>query len=227
MKAMILAAGKGSRLRPLTDTCPKPLISVGGKPLIVHHIERLKQAGIVELVINVHHLADQIMEYLGTGDAWGVRIQYSPEALLLETGGGICTALPLLGHQPFILVNADIWTDFDFSLLLSPPQDAWAYLILVDNPVEHPEGDYVLQDNEQIALPSPQGNVNKTYTYAGIARLDPMLFEGYRSHQVFRLPAIFDNARIAKKLMGRYYSGRWTDVGTWERLTQLRHALEG
>lgn len=222
MKAMILAAGKGKRLLPLTESCPKPLIQAGGKPLIVYHIEKLKACGITEIVINVHHLGQQIINRLGTGEDWGVTLTYSQEQNLLETGGGICTALPLLDHSPFILVNGDVWTDFDFKML-PKTIESLGYLILVDNPSHHPGGDYTLTAEGRLGAP---GEVTgQTYTYSGIAVLDPNLFKGCEANVPFKLSTLFDNARFAKRLEGRHYSGEWTDVGTLERLAALDKRL--
>lgn len=222
MKAMILAAGKGERLRPLTEHCPKPLVKVGGKPLIIYHIEKLKACGVTEIIINVHHLGGQVIEALGTGEAWGVRLTYSQEKNLLETGGGICTALPLLGKEPFILINGDIWTDFDFKML-PKTIESLGYLILVDNPPYYLEGDYGLTIGGIISDQEKQ--VGQTYTYSGIAVLHPDLFEGCEMGVPFKLSTLFDNARFAKRLEGQHYRGEWTDVGTSERLAALDERL--
>lgn len=221
MKAMLLAAGKGGRLRPLTETCPKPLIPVGGKPLIVYHIEKLKACGITDIVINVHHLGQQIMDALGTGETWGVKIVYSQENHLLETGGGICTALPLLGKEPFILVNGDVWTDFDFKTL-PKTIESLGVLILVDNPHHHSQGDFGLAEG---LISAPGESVGQTYTYSGIAVLHPDLFKGQVINAPFKLSTLFDNARMTKRLEGRHYRGEWTDVGTIERLAELNKRL--
>lgn len=221
MKAMILAAGIGSRLRPLTDTCPKPLVCVGGKPLIVYHLENLSRAGIKDVVINLHHLGEKIVDALGNGEEWGLHIRYSQEPVLLETGGGICTALPLLGNDPFIVVNADIWTDFDFSQLYLPPESV-AHIVLVDNPEHHPKGDYSL--HEGVVLKKQEGQ-GKSYTYPGIAVLHPELFIDAEPYIPFRLPALFEKAIATKKLSGQYHTGAWTDVGNIERLQLLEKTL--
>lgn len=222
MKAMILAAGKGTRLRPLTDTCPKPLIKVSGKPLIEYHLENLKKAGITNIVINVHHLGEQIMHTLGAGEKWGVKITYSIESTLLETGGGICTALPLLGKEPFLIVNGDIWTDFDFATL-PHAFDAMGHLVLVSNPEHHPKGDFTLDSKGRIGR--ALNEEDKTYTYAGVAVLHPGFFEGCEANVPKKLATFFDNALFANQLEGEYYSGRWTDVGSIERLEALEKAL--
>lgn len=222
MKAMILAAGIGSRLQPLTNTCPKPLISVAGKPLIVYHLEKLAKAGFKDIVINVHHLGDKIIEALGTGEKWNVSIAYSKESTLLETGGGICTALPLLGSEPFALINGDIWTDFDFANLPKTIK-SMAHLILIDNPEHNIKGDFTLAKN--CLLSRSTSSAEKTYTYSGIAVLDPNLFEGHEANTPFKLSPILDNARVANLLEGEYYSGKWEDVGTLARLDALNTAL--
>lgn len=221
MKAMLLAAGKGERLRPLTETCPKPLIPVGGKPLIVYHLEKLKACGVTDIVINVHHLGQQIMETLGTGESWGVKIVYSQERDLLETGGGICTALPLLGEEPFILVNGDVWTDFDFKNLPKTIKSL-GHLILVSNPQHHVRGDYGLTEG---FISAPEESIGQTYTYSGIAVLHPDLFKGQAINVPFKLATLFDNARMIKRLEGCHYRGEWTDVGTVERLVELNKRL--
>jgi len=222
MKAMILAAGRGSRLRPLTDTCPKPLVKVNGKPLIVYHLENLSRAGIKEVVINIHHLGEQIVDALGHGEEWDLSIRYSQEPVLLETGGGICSALPLLGKDPFVIVNGDIWTDFDFADL---PQSlaTLAHLVLVGNPEHRLQGDYLLQEDGLVApLQTGQGNA---YTYAGIALLHPDLFAGCEPHVPFRLPLLFERAMQNKRLSGEHYGGSWTDVGNHDRLQSLERTL--
>ena len=169
MKAMILAAGRGERMRPLTDQVPKPLLEAGGKPLIVHHIERLVAAGFRELIINHGHLGEQLVAALGDGARWGAQIQYSPEAPALETGGGIFRALPYLGPGPFLVINGDIWTDMDFAgLRLESGQ--LAHLILVDNPPHHPLGDFALTDGLVQAQGKPR------LTFSGIGLYHPDLF---------------------------------------------------
>lgn len=218
-RAMILAAGRGSRLRPLTDHCPKPLVAVGNKPLIVYHIENLAQAGFREIVINLFHLGQQIEDYLGNGANWGVSIAYSREPSLLEVGGGICQALPLLGTSPFVIVNGDIWTDYPF-LQLPTTLEGLAHLVLVDNPSHHVNGDFTLQTNGQLTR---QGQ--STLTYSGISLLHPDLFAGYTKGSAFRLAPLFDQAILRQQLHGEHYQGLWTDVGTVERLQSLENAL--
>lgn len=212
MKAMILAAGKGERMRPLTLHTPKPLLSAGGKPLIVHHIEKLAQAGFKQLVINHAWLGEQIEQALGDGKQFGVQIVYSAEPEPLETGGGIFRALSLLGSEPFALVNGDIWTDYDFARL-PRSLSGQAHLVLVDNPEHHPQGDFVLE----------RGQVGKgegrCLTFAGISVLDPRLFAGCQPG-AFRLAPLLQQAMQAGEVSGEHYGGRWLDVGTPERLQQ-------
>lgn len=218
MKAMILAAGFGNRMRPLTDHCPKPLLPVAGKPLIVHHLERLREAGIHEVVINVSYRAEQIIEALGDGDAYGLRIHWSREAQPLETGGGIQQALPLLGEAPFLLVNGDIWCE------ALPDQralhgDDLAHLMLVDNPSQHPHGDFGLA----------AGRVNQTctqrLTYAGISVIHPALLAG-RPPGAFALAPLLREAIDNHRVSGEHYPGHWVDVGTPERLAALENQLK-
>ena len=218
MKAMILAAGKGERLRPLTLHIPKPLVRAGGVPLIEYHIRALAKAGIDELVINHAWLGQQIEAHLGDGRRLGVRIQYSAEGEPLETGGGIHRALPLLGAEPFIVVNGDIWTNYDFSAL-KRPLEGLAHLVLVDNPAHNSRGDFSLLgscvgDGDAAAL-----------TYSGIAVLSPQLFSGC-SAGAFKLAPLLRQAMADGKLSGEYFDGRWIDVGTHERLAEVERTLE-
>lgn len=169
MKAMILAAGLGKRMRPLTDHCPKPLLPVAGKPLIVHHLARLREAGIVEVVINVSYRAEQIVDALGDGAAYGVRIAWSREVAPLETGGGIRQALPLLGEAPFLLINGDVWCDLD-PTALSPLGDDLARLALVDNPGHHPQGDFHLDARGRV-----HAEGEPRLTFAGVSLMRPEL----------------------------------------------------
>lgn len=219
-KAMILAAGRGARLRPLTDTLPKPLVPVKNKPLIVYHLEKLARVGITDIVINLWHLGDKIKKYLGNGTAFGLNIIYSEETELLETGGGICKALPLLGEQDFILINGDIFTDFDFAKFITLPvfdQKKLAHLILVNNPPHHPQGDYGIDDD---------GLVMQThaYTYSGIAKLSPSLF-AHETVRPFRLPDLFAKVIAQKQISAERYPGFWYDVGSIERLQELESKL--
>lgn len=220
MKAMILAAGKGERLRPLTLHTPKPLVQAGGVPLIEYHVRALARAGISELVINHAWLGEQIEAYLGAGDRFGVRIQYSAEGEPLETGGGIHRALPLLGDQPFIVVNGDIWTDYDFAALVQPLAGL-AHLVLVNNPPHHPAGDFALSDGKVV----DGGASAATFTYSGIAVLHPRLFEGCGAG-AFKLAPLLRQAMAAGQVSGEHCRGRWVDVGTHERLAEVEAILE-
>ncbi|WP_447956150.1 N-acetylmuramate alpha-1-phosphate uridylyltransferase MurU [Vreelandella sp. EE7] len=215
MKAMILAAGLGTRMRPLTDTCPKPLLPVGGKALIEHHLEHLRLAGIDEVVINVSYRADQIIEALGDGERFGLSIRYSVEPTPLETGGGIFNALPLLGEAPFLLVNGDVWCDWLPTPTLAPGK--LAHLVLVDNPPQHPEGDFaIIEGLARMATPA--------LTYSGIGVLHPALFENC-SAGAFALAPLF-KAAIAKGLVSaEHFAGHWVDVGTPARLGVLERHL--
>ncbi len=216
---MILAAGRGERMRPLTDTTPKPLLSVGGRPLIEHHIEALRTAGIRELVINIAHLGDQIRSALGDGGRLGVRITYSPEPEgALETGGGIRQALPLLGPEPFAVVNGDIWCDYPFARLPADPAGL-AHLVLVDNPPEHPGGDFAL---EGVRVVSSRAGL----TFAGISVLHPALFEGQAPGR-FPLAPLLRAAAKEGRVSGEHHRGRWRDVGTPARLADLEVELGG
>ncbi|MDC7831338.1 MULTISPECIES: N-acetylmuramate alpha-1-phosphate uridylyltransferase MurU [Pseudomonas] len=212
MKAMILAAGKGERMRPLTLTRPKPLIEVNGRPLIEHHIQALAAAGITDLVINHAWLGDQLEAVLGDGSRLGVSIRFSAEGEPLETGGGIFRALPLLGSEPFMLINGDIRTDVDFAAL-ALPAGCLAHLVLVDNPVHHPSGDFGLVDG-QITL-----EASEKLTYSGIAVLHPQLFSECTAG-AFKLVDVLRPAIVAGQVSGQRLAGRWVDVGTLERLAE-------
>ncbi|WP_462379995.1 N-acetylmuramate alpha-1-phosphate uridylyltransferase MurU [Pseudomonas sp. Marseille-QA0892] len=218
MKAMILAAGKGERMRPTTLHTPKPLVKAGGKPLIDYHVEALARAGFTELVVNHAWLGAQIEDYLGSGDRYGVRIQYSPEGEPLETGGGIHRALSLLGDTPFLVVNGDIWTDYDFARLGELGDDL-AHLVLVDNPPHHPTGDFGLQGG-RIA------DSGEKLTFSGISILHPNLFEGCGAG-AFKLAPLLRQAQAIGRLGGEHYRGDWIDVGTHERLAEVEQRLAG
>ncbi|TCT22713.1 N-acetylmuramate alpha-1-phosphate uridylyltransferase MurU [Thiobaca trueperi] len=217
MKAMILAAGRGNRMRPLTDHTPKPLLVAGGKPLIVHHIDRLAAAGIRELVINHAHLGAQIETALGDGAAFGVRIRYSAENEALETGGGIFRALPLLGPDPFLVINGDVWADCDVRGLQLADGDL-AHLVLVDNPAHHPTGDFALEGGRIHADGTPR------YTFSGIGIYRPALFDGC-TPGAFPLAPLLRHAMSAGRVSGRLHTGRWFDIGTPERLAELDRLL--
>ena len=213
---MVLAAGRGERMRPLTDATPKPLLPVGGKRLIEYHLERLAAAGFREVVINTAWLGDMIESALGDGRQYGLAITYSherPEAL--ETGGGIHRALPLLGSAPFLLVNGDVWTDIDFGgLRRLPPAGSLAHLVLVRNPPQHPRGDFLLENGQVL-----EGEGTR-YTYSGIGIFHPDLFAGCAPGKFPLLP-LLRRAIAARQLTGELHGGRWYDIGTVERLKAL------
>ncbi|HEY5683001.1 MAG TPA: nucleotidyltransferase family protein [Sulfuricaulis sp.] len=218
LKVMILAAGRGERMRPLSDTTPKPLLEVGGKPLIVHLIERLVSAGLRDLVINYSHLGEQIEQSLGTGDRYGARILYShEEGGGLETGGGIFKALPLIESDPFAVINGDIWTDYPFERLPLPLKGL-AHLVLVDNPPQHSQGDFSLHD----------GLVNDTglarLTFSGIGVYARGMFAGCRPGK-FPLAPLLRAAMQRGQVSGEHYSGLWRDIGTPQRLKDLDQEL--
>lgn len=220
MKAFILAAGRGERMRPLTDHTPKPLLPAGGKPLIVWHLERLAAAGFREIVINHAHLGEQIEAALGDGSRWGLRIAYSAEPPgALETAGGIAKALPLLGNEPFLVVNGDVWCDVDFALFSGSTASS-AHLLLVENPPQHPGGDFSL-NGRQIAFATG----GKTFTYAGIGIFSPTLFHNVPPDRPMKLRPLLDAAIAAGTLTGERYAGRWVDVGTPQRLAELDKEL--
>ena len=218
MKAMILAAGRGERMRPYTDLTPKPLLSVGGKRLIEYHLYALAGIGITDIIINHAHLGQQIEQTLGDGRRYGVTIHYTAEGEQgLETGGGIFNALPLLGHEPFIVINGDVWTDYPLNNLPQEP-DGLAHLVLVDTPDFKPEGDFVLE----------QGRVHEgdgaRLTFSGIAVYRPALFAGCRAG-VFPLAPLLRQAMVSGQISGEHYTGHWVDVGTPQRLQALQHWL--
>ncbi|TNF91238.1 MAG: nucleotidyltransferase family protein [Gammaproteobacteria bacterium] len=214
MKAMILAAGRGERLRPLTDHLPKPLHEVGGKPLIVHHLEALSAAGLVDIVINLSWLGEQIRERLGDGADYGLRIEYSEEPEALETAGGVRQALPLLGER-FIVVNADIYTDYDFSRLYNC--DSLAHLVLVPNPAHNANGDFTLTD-------SIVGNDGAPcYTFSGIAQYRRQFFDHLAPGKRALAPLLRAAAERGQ-VTGELYDGDWTDIGTAERLAALNRS---
>jgi MurNAc alpha-1-phosphate uridylyltransferase len=224
MKAMLLAAGRGERMRPLTDACPKPLLPVAGKPLVQWHLERLAAAGFTEVVINLSWLGEQIAAALGDGARHGVHIQYSREPWpALETGGGIFNALPLLGSGPFLLVNGDVHTDVDLARLSLAPGDL-GQLVLVPNPDHNPRGDFWLDEAGRI-LPQPAAGASRL-TYSGIAVLSPDLFAGAAAGRFPLLP-LLQRALEAGRLGGQRHAGRWIDVGTPERLASLDAELGG
>jgi MurNAc alpha-1-phosphate uridylyltransferase len=221
VKAMILAAGRGERLRPLTDRVPKALLRAAGRPLIAHLIGQLARCGFNELVVNVSHLGRMIEAELGDGARFGVRISYSHEARALETGGGIAYALPLLGAAPFAVVNSDIYSDFDFGRLLAAlaPGERLAHLVLVDNPPHHPGGDFCLSAGEVSLEGEPR------LTFSGIGAYSPALFAALQRGARCPLATLLAPA-IAKGLVtGEHHRGLWMDIGTPQRLAELERAL--
>ena len=218
MKAMILAAGRGERMRPLTDATPKPLLRIGGQTLIERHIHALAQADIRQLVINHAHLGEQLVAALGDGSAYGVEIVYSPEPeAALETGGGIFNALPLLGAEPFLVVNADIWTDYPY-VDLPVVIDGLAHLVMVANPAHHPEGDFSLSGG-RLAQRGPA-----MLTFSGIGIYRPELFDGC-APGAFPLAPLLRTAMDAGQVSGEQYHGRWFDIGTPERLEAINRVV--
>lgn len=214
MRAMILAAGRGERLRPLTDRIPKPLLPVRGAPLIEHHLHALARAGFGEVVVNTAWLGEQIETALGNGGAYDLSIRYSRETLgALDTGGGIRNARPLLGDEPFAVINADIHTDYDYARLRRPlPDDADANLVLVPNPPRHPEGDFGLDDGRVTVTPR--------YTFAGIGVYRPRPFAEYSADR-FGLAALLRPMIAAGRVAGELHEGQWFDAGTPEVLEYL------
>jgi MurNAc alpha-1-phosphate uridylyltransferase len=214
MKAMILAAGRGERMRALTATQPKPLLTIAERPLVEHHVTRLAASGIAQIVINLSYRGAQIREHLGDGSRFGVAIAYSDEGEPpLETAGGIVQALPLLGNKPFLLVNSDVFTDFDFAVLTAAP--ASETLVLVPNPAHHPRGDFGLDAAGFVSASPP------FLTYAGLAVLHPRSFVGLEPGRR-PLKPVLDAAIARRELKGLLHSGLWLDVGTPERLEEAR-----
>ncbi len=216
MKAMILAAGRGERMRPLTDHTPKPLLKVNDKPLIQYTLEKLVNAGFTEIVINVAHLGQQIIDYFGNGQAFGAAIEYSNEGeTALETAGGIINALPLLGDEPFLVINGDIACDYSLSALLNQ-EFQLAHLVLMDNPPHHPEGDFNLSKN---GILSEQGA--DKLTYSGIGAYHPELFKQI-PQGVVKLGPILRKRMSEQLISGEKHNGFWMDIGTPKRLEELK-----
>ena len=219
MRAMILAAGRGERLRPLTDELPKPLLEINGKPLIEFHLEALAGAGFREIVINLGHLGDSLPLALGNGSRWGLNIHWSdeqPEAL--ETGGGIFKALPQLGSAPFLVINGDVWTDFPFARLRAVKCD-WAHLVMVPNPAHNPAGDFALEG----ARIRKQGD--RKLTFSGIGVYNPRLFDGCKPGK-FSVVPLLRSAMDQHLVTGEEFQGEWSDIGTPERLESIRRLLQ-
>ena len=219
-RALIFAAGRGERMRPLTDAMPKPLLKVAGKRLIEYHLENLARAGVREVVINTSHLAEQFPVALGDGSRWNLRIRYSYEGSEpLETGGGMRHALPLLGDAPFVAVNGDIFTHFDFSTLPQNPADL-AHLVVVDNPPQHPRGDFVLRAGRL------HDEESQRLTFAGIGVYRPELVAAHAPGK-FPLAPLLRAAMRAARISGERYGGTWADIGTPQRLTALEADILG
>lgn len=223
---MILAAGRGQRMRPLTDHTPKPLLPVRGQPLIVWHLRRLAAAGFNEVVINHAWLGEQIQSTLGTGSQWGVNIRYSPESPALETAGGIARALPLLGPNPFLVINGDIWCDWSLQNAkriaddLQRAANLMAHLVLVDNPAHNPKGDFGLS---QSSLAVTEGETNLTFSGIGIYK--PALFESLDPNTPAPLAPLLRQSMARSSVSGEHFEGNWLDIGTPERLEMLNELL--
>jgi len=222
VKAMVLAAGRGERMRPLTLERPKPLLEVGGLPLIVHHLHALAMAGFRDVVVNVSWLGAQIRSALGDGSRCNVRLSYSDEGPEpLETGGGIFRALPLLGPAPFLVLNGDIWTDYPFARLGEALRPAdLAHLVLVENPAHNPDGDFVLESGRIVEEPG------KRLTFAGVGVYRPELFAECRDG-IFKLAPLLRSAARSGRVGGEVHDGEWLDIGTPERLAELDRRLRG
>jgi len=222
MKAMILAAGRGERLRPRTDRTPKALLEIGGKPLLAWHLERLRRAGIREAVINVSHLADQITRRFDDGTEYGIALRWSHEPQALETAGGIAQARALLGAAPFLLVNADVWCDHDFATLTALDLGKrLAHLVLIPNPQHNPAGDFSLEGASVGNDPAPR------YTYSGISVVSPSLVSAVAPGEKAPLAPLLRSAAARGEITGELHRGAWHDVGTEERLANLQAALQG
>lgn len=224
MKAMILAAGFGTRMRPLTDHTPKPLLIAGGKPLIVWQIEKLARAGFQDIVVNIAWLGWKIPEALGDGSQWQVRLHYSDEQAegALETAGGIVKALPLLGNEPFLVVSGDIWCDFPYRRV-ALQTDSLAHLVLVNNPAHHPSGDFIL-NSQSIVQDKTADTTQATYTYGNIGYYHPTLFSDL-AYGKQALAPVLRQAMAKQQVTGEHFAGEWRDIGTPERLAQLDHDL--
>lgn len=229
MKAMILAAGLGNRMRPLTDHTPKPLLKAGDRSLIEHHLLNLCRAGVKDVVINLAYLGEKIRQYLGDGNTFGLTIHYSPEPEPLETGGAILHAAELLGDEPFLLINGDVWCDLDLSKFCEHSRKhtgTLGNLLLVPNPEFHPRGDFALSDNG-LLLDDTAAPTDRKFTFAGISYLSPALITSYpNKRQKFPLVEAFRHAISNSLLSGEVFYGNWSDVGTPERLAALDNQLK-
>jgi MurNAc alpha-1-phosphate uridylyltransferase len=228
---MILAAGRGERMRPLTDSCPKPLLKVAGIPLIEYHINKLVKIGVTDIVINLAWLGESIIEYLQRGERFGVNIHYSWESEgALETAGGIIKALPHLTHNddPFLVINGDIYIDYDFSCLPSLAKKSSAHLWLVENPSHNLTGDFYLRNGklQNITVLDVETD-QKRYTFSGLGLYRPSLFKEYLNEEVMPLAPVLKTAINDQKISGELLIGLWTDVGTPKRLKELNESIEG
>jgi len=218
---MILAAGRGERMRPLTDYTPKPLLKVGGKSLIVWHLERLAKAGFKDIVINYAYLGEQIKQSLGDGSQWGLKINYSPEEEALETAGGIANALPILGNKAFLVVNGDIFAEIDFGKLKQIKLECnYAHLVLVNNPPHHPNGDFAIEDDRLKNLGEHM------LTFSGVGIYHPDLFATVKGGESAKLAPLLRVAIAENKVTAEFYQGEWFDIGTPERLIALDLAIK-
>ena len=228
MKAMILAAGLGQRMRPLTDHLPKPLLPVGGTPLLQYHFERIRAAGISQVIINLAYLGEKIREFAGDGNRFGLEIIYSEEPEPLETAGAILNAMHLLGDKPFLLINGDVWCDFNLGTFSQHPLTSRhsGHLLLVDNPDFHPQGDFALND-DGLLLPDPEKKYPHRYTFAGVSLLRPQLVDYYPLKRTkFPLVEVLRDAIDKGQLTGAIHTGQWSDIGTPERLQALEQQLK-
>ncbi|MYN14923.1 NTP transferase domain-containing protein [Pusillimonas sp. TS35] len=231
MRAMILAAGRGERMRPLTDSVPKPLLRAGGKPLIAWHIERLVAAGITDIIINHAWLGDQIEQALGDGSTFGARLAYSPEPPgALETAGGIAQALPFFHEQPFLVVNGDVWCDWPATqapafarALADSGRSAW--LLLADNPPQHPQGDFCLLPDGTVHDKAADTGAGQILTFSGIGIYTPALFAPITPGMRAPLAPLLRHAMLARQVTGTRHAGAWEDIGTPERLSALDRRL--
>lgn len=231
MKAMILAAGLGNRMRPLTDHTPKPLLCAGGKPLIEYHLENLRRAGISEVIINLAYLGEKIRAHLGDGQQFGLKISYSTEPEPLETGGAILHALDVLGEAPFLLINGDVWCDLELAQFIQHPiaentlANQLGHLLLVPNPEFHPQGDFALASSGRL-IDDPEKTAPQRFTFGGISLLKPELIANYPDkRQKFPLVEVLRRAINNGQLTGQVHQGHWSDVGTPARLQELENYL--
>ncbi len=225
-KAMILAAGTGTRMLPLTRDLPKPLLKINGKCLIEYHLEKISSAGIKDVVINVSYLGEKIIEMLKDGDQYGLNIRYSHEPQPLETAGAIKHARNLIGESSILLVNADVYTDMRYKSLIQTQlnENCWGKLILVKNPDHNPKGDYALETDGCLQLPSSK--IDKTFTFSGVSVLDPLQVYDFSAEGAsFPLRDVFVESIQKRKLTGEVFAGQWSDVGTPDRLAELENTL--